>query len=127
MQVRTLRTIVAGRPAITTARTSTLVEAARLMKERNIGSLLVLEGSRLAGIFTERDALFRVLAAARETGAIVTAGLASLPLAAQAQVNKNSKLRIFQIGVGGIGGLLLVVAQVFAEGVALREDTEGLV
>ena len=26
-----------------------------------------------------------------------------------------------------IGGLLLVVAQVFAEGVALREDTEGLV
>ena len=38
-------------------------------------------------------------------GAIVTAGLASLPLAAQAQVNKNSKLRIFQIGVGGIGGL----------------------
>ena len=31
MQVRTLRTIVAGRPAITTARTSTLVEAARLM------------------------------------------------------------------------------------------------
>ena len=66
MQVRTLRTIVAGRPAITTARTSTLVEAARLMKERNIGSLLVLEGSRLAGIFTERDALFRVLAAARD-------------------------------------------------------------
>ena len=66
MQVRTLRTIVAGRPAITTARTSTLVEAARLMKERNIGSLLVLEGSRLAGIFTERDALFRGLAAARD-------------------------------------------------------------
>ena len=40
-----------------------------------------------------------------KTGAIVTAGLSSLSLPARAQVNKNSKLRIFQIGVGGIGGL----------------------
>src|SRR5580765_2527700 len=40
-----------------------------------------------------------------KTGAIVTAGIASLSLSARAQVNKNSKLRIFQIGVGGIGGL----------------------
>ena len=40
-----------------------------------------------------------------KTGAIVTAGIASLSLPARAQVNKNSKLRIFQIGVGGIGSL----------------------
>lgn len=40
-----------------------------------------------------------------KTGAIVTAGLASLSLPARAQVNKNSKLRIFQIGVGGIGSM----------------------
>ena len=40
-----------------------------------------------------------------KSGAIVTAGIASLSLLARAQVNKNSKLRIFQIGVGGIGGL----------------------
>src|SRR5258706_906072 len=40
-----------------------------------------------------------------KTGAIITAGIASLSLPARAQVNKNSKLRIFQIGVGGIGGL----------------------
>ncbi len=40
-----------------------------------------------------------------KTGAAATAGLASLSLPARAQVNKNSKLRIFQIGVGGIGGL----------------------
>lgn len=40
-----------------------------------------------------------------KTGAIVTAGIASLSLPARAQTNKNSKLRIFQIGVGGIGGL----------------------
>src|SRR6185436_19477784 len=40
-----------------------------------------------------------------KTGAIATAGLAALSLPARAQVNKNSKLRIFQIGVGGIGEL----------------------
>src|SRR5262245_66177404 len=40
-----------------------------------------------------------------KTGVIVTAGVASLSLPARAQVNKNSKLRIFQIGVGGIGSL----------------------
>src|ERR1041384_8262394 len=40
-----------------------------------------------------------------KTGAIGTAGVASLSLPARAQVNKNSKLRIFQIGVGGIGSM----------------------
>ena len=39
------------------------------------------------------------------TGAILTAGVSSLSRSARAQTNKNSKLRIFQIGVGGIGGL----------------------
>ena len=34
-----------------------------------------------------------------------TAGIAALAWPARAQVNLNSKLRIFQIGVGGIGGL----------------------
>ncbi len=37
-------------------------EAARLMSENHIGALLVMEEGRLAGIFTERDALNRVLA-----------------------------------------------------------------
>src|SRR5262249_23023414 len=40
-----------------------------------------------------------------KSGAVVTAGLAALSWPARAQVHTNSKLRIFQIGVGGIGGL----------------------
>lgn len=40
-----------------------------------------------------------------KSGAIVTTGIAALSPLARAQVNTNSKLRIFQIGVGGIGGL----------------------
>ena len=66
MQMRSLRSIVAGRPPVTVTRESTVVDAARRMRERNVGSVLVVDGMRLAGIFTERDALFRVLAAARD-------------------------------------------------------------
>ena len=41
-------------------------DAARLMKERHVGAILVVERGRLIGIFTERDAVFRVLAARRD-------------------------------------------------------------
>ncbi len=40
--------------------------AAALMAERNIGALLIVEGRRLAGIFTERDLLTRVVASGRD-------------------------------------------------------------
>jgi CBS domain-containing protein len=66
MPVRPLRSILAGQTPITAPKTATVVEAARLMKQHVIGALLVVEGARLIGIFTERDALFRVLAAGRD-------------------------------------------------------------
>ena len=40
-----------------------------------------------------------------KTGAVITVGVAALSAGARAQTNKNSKLRIFQIGAGGIGSL----------------------
>ncbi|MEO8751472.1 MAG: CBS domain-containing protein [Casimicrobiaceae bacterium] len=63
MPIRSLRTIVAKQTPITAPKTATVREAARTMKQHNIGAVLVVDGSRLCGIFTERDALFRVLAA----------------------------------------------------------------
>lgn len=44
---------------------TTVSDAARLMATRNAGAVLVVQGERLVGIFTERDALFRVLAEGR--------------------------------------------------------------
>ncbi|MFM8468380.1 MAG: Gfo/Idh/MocA family protein [Limisphaerales bacterium] len=38
------------------------------------------------------------------TGAVLTTGVAALSPAARAQTNANSKLRLYQIGVGGMGG-----------------------
>lgn len=66
MEMRSLRSIVAGRPPVIVTRTATVVDAARQMKQRNVGSVMVVDGTRLVGIFTERDALFRVLAAERD-------------------------------------------------------------
>jgi len=64
--IRSIRTIVAKKAPITAGKTVSVVAAARLMKQHNIGALLVLDGTRLIGIFTERDALFRVLAAVHD-------------------------------------------------------------
>ena len=66
MPIRSLRSIVAGQPPTTAAKTATVLEAALLMKQQGKGALLVLDGTRLIGIFTERDALFRVIAARRD-------------------------------------------------------------
>lgn len=67
MPIRSLRSLVDSQTPITAAKTTTVREAARLMKQHNIGALLVVDGSRLCGIFTERDALFRVVAASLDS------------------------------------------------------------
>jgi CBS domain-containing protein len=45
---------------VVTPQTS-IMDAIKRMNERHIGSVLVMEGKRLAGIFTERDVLTRVV------------------------------------------------------------------
>jgi CBS domain-containing protein len=46
--------------------TATVLDAARLMNERQIGAVLVIDRERLLGIFTERDVLRRIVAAQRD-------------------------------------------------------------
>jgi CBS domain-containing protein len=48
---------------------ATVFQAAVLMNEHKIGSVLVLEDGHLAGIFTERDILQRVVAQRRDAAA----------------------------------------------------------
>jgi CBS domain-containing protein len=66
MPNRTIREIVAKRKLVSAPSKTTVAHAARLMEDNQVGALLVMEKGRLAGIFTERDALFRVLAAGRD-------------------------------------------------------------
>ena len=59
-----LRRIFAESEAIHSVGPDTLVtECVRVMAAAKIGALIVMDGGRLAGIFTERDALNKVLAA----------------------------------------------------------------
>lgn len=66
MTIRPLRSLVAGQGPLTVSGSAFVPEAARLMRDRNVGAVMVMEGTQLAGVFTERDALFRVLAAGRD-------------------------------------------------------------
>jgi CBS domain-containing protein len=52
----------------TVAPLDTVADAVRVMNQKKIGSVLVVEGGRLVGIFTERDVLSRVVAAGVDPG-----------------------------------------------------------
>lgn len=41
---------------------TSVARAAKLMADKNVGAVMVVEEKRLVGIFTERDAVFRVVA-----------------------------------------------------------------
>jgi CBS domain-containing protein len=57
-----IKSVLEPRKLVVAAPHTTVTEAARLMKEGKVGAVLVVEEGRLVGIFTERDALFRVIA-----------------------------------------------------------------
>jgi CBS domain-containing protein len=55
-----------GGQVVTIGVADTALVAATLMNERAIGGLVVLDGGRVAGMFTERDILRRVVAMRRD-------------------------------------------------------------
>ena len=61
-----IRSILEPRKLVTAPPEATVTDAARLMKKGKVGALLVVKDGKLLGIFTERDALVRVLAARRD-------------------------------------------------------------
>jgi CBS domain-containing protein len=66
MPHRSVRDVIANQKPFTVPGDTTIVTATRLMKKHSIGALMVVEHGHLAGIFTERDAVFRVLAESRD-------------------------------------------------------------
>lgn len=63
---RSIRTLIENKEYITCPEHVTVCEAAQLMKRNHVGAIIVVAGDKLIGIFTERDALFRVLAEDRD-------------------------------------------------------------
>lgn len=63
-----ITTILAGKSrALHAVPTSvTVLEAVQKMNQHKVGAILVMDGGKLAGIFTERDVMTRVIAASRD-------------------------------------------------------------
>lgn len=67
MPQRPVRSIIAKQKILTATAEITVCEAALLMKKKSVGAVMVVkDNGHLTGIFTERDAVFRVLAEGRD-------------------------------------------------------------
>ncbi len=61
-----IRNIMEQKKFLTASPETTVSHAARLMADKNVGAIMVVENERLVGIFSERDAVFRVIALGRD-------------------------------------------------------------
>ncbi|MCA1974489.1 MAG: DUF294 nucleotidyltransferase-like domain-containing protein [Caenispirillum sp.] len=75
-----------SRGPVTVPKGATILDAARVMRERNVSCVMVTDDNALVGIFTDRDLRNRVVAAARSpqepVAAIMTADPLSVPATA---------------------------------------------
>lgn len=62
-----IRSVMERKKLVTAPPETTVSKAAKLMASKNVGAVMVVENERLIGIFTERDALVRVIAKGRDT------------------------------------------------------------
>ena len=61
--MKPVRDVIRGQNTVTVDRLTSVTEAARIMADRHIGAVPVVDGERVVGIFTERDVLTRIVAA----------------------------------------------------------------
>jgi CBS domain-containing protein len=59
---RPIKEVMQRRKLLLAPPATVVTKAAKLMAARNVGAIIVVDGDRLVGIFTERDAVTRVLA-----------------------------------------------------------------
>lgn len=70
-----------GRQVYSVSPGATALDAANLMNENHIGALVVMDGEKMVGIFTERDMLCRVVAARRDAAETVISDVMTSPVA----------------------------------------------
>jgi CBS domain-containing protein len=57
-----IRNLMERKKFLTTPPGTTVSQAAKLMANKNVGAILVVDKECLVGIFSERDVVFRVIA-----------------------------------------------------------------
>ena len=76
---------ISSRSVITVTRTATVMEAVEVMAAARVGSVLIVDDGCLAGIFTERDVMLRVVLEHRDPGKtrveeVMTSPVTSIPM-----------------------------------------------
>jgi CBS domain-containing protein len=61
--MRTIGEIIQGNPLFHAKSGDTVFDVAKMMSDKNVGAVAVLDSGRLVGIFSERDLMKRVVAA----------------------------------------------------------------
>jgi CBS domain-containing protein len=78
--MKSVKAIIETQQTATVAPSTSVLEAAIMMARRGIGAVPVVDGDRLAGIFTERDVLTRVVAAGVDPAATCVCDVMSTQL-----------------------------------------------
>jgi len=100
---------IMSRKVITTSPETSMIQAAKMMGEKHIGSLIVMKYKTPVAIVTERDLLSRVLATGMDMKKTVVGDVMSYPLiricttfeireAARTMINKKGRLVVYVCG-----------------------------
>ena len=107
--------------AVTAARGDTVAEVVKRMSDNSAGCALVVDGDDLAGIFTERDALRRVLAAGRDPNT-TTIGEVMTPEPERVSEADSLGFALQKMSVGSFRHLALVDEDGNPTGVVNQQD-----
>ncbi len=114
------------------AGTASVLEAAKMMNDRRIGAVVVVDGQQVVGIFTERDVLNRVVAERRDAATtrvqeVMTAPVAccrlSTPLSELRSVMTEKHLRHLPVVEDGKLVGMISSGDVLASQVTLQQTT----
>ncbi len=96
---RTIRDVIKNQQPVIAPAGMFVQQAAQVMKARRIGAIMVVEHDALAGIFTERDALNRVVAESRDASTTTLAEvMTSNPRTVSPNASFNSALEMMHQG-----------------------------
>ncbi len=118
--MKSIKAIVGDSDITTVDVLTTVADAARLMTARHIGAVPVLDGSRLAGIFSERDMMGRVVAVGLDPEATIVGDVMSTGLIV-AEVGESYEVCLQRMQQAHVRHLLVLDSGKLAGVVSLRD------
>lgn len=85
-------------PAWSVQRGAAVADAVALMRDRRVGCVLICDGKRIAGIFTERDLVRRILAVGRPLTTPIAECMTPEPVTVQPREPISTAIRRMQRG-----------------------------